>query len=145
MLHVGRAAEGQRALDRRLGPRPTGHEERVVRELRTFGCDHPALLRVDGDCLPQSEQGVGSGEQRTEVVAPQLPRGERCGDGERPVEELRLGRQDLDADALAREGVERERGLEGGNAAADDYHPQLLFGHEGSDLGALYCTVRTSQ
>ena len=67
---------------------------------------------------PAAAASVGQLEVR------HLAEAERLGDGERPVPEVRLGREHLDADPVLRERPQRQGGLEGGDAAAGDEYPR---------------------
>ena len=131
MLHVCRAAERDRALHRSLWDRAARNEERIVREHCAVRGAHLARVGVDGLHRPEGEKGARPPENATEVVPSQVSGRERRRHCKRPIEELRLGRDDLDDDTGSCKSLESERRLEGGNAAPDDDDAHLLVSHTG--------------
>jgi hypothetical protein len=78
-----------------------------------------------GQC-PRREGRAGSCGQLRQVELPHRAQSERLGDSKRPVPELRLGREQLDAHTISRQRPQSQGSLECRNAAAGDNHPNRI-------------------
>ena len=140
---VRRSAEGERAAHARRRPRADGDEQRRIgdgpsrRRVREVACG------IDRDELAEREGRAQLLREISEVEMADVAEAERLRDRERPVPELRLGGEQLDADAPLRELPERERRLERCDASSRDEHVP------GSSViivpPPFQCTTRTSQ
>lgn len=75
------------------------------------------------------------------------PAGERLAYGHRAVDELRLRRDERHGDTVAGEVAQGERGLQPGDATADDQHAERIWGmgvggHDPPTTIALTTTFR---
>ena len=79
-----------------------------------------ATSRIDGDELSGHEGRAGVGCQLRKLEVTHLAEPERLGHRERPVPEVGLGRDQLDAYAIFCERPQSERGFECRDASACD-------------------------
>jgi hypothetical protein len=100
---VGGAAEGECAGERRPGQRPARNHERVVGDLGAVCGASRLRLALDRCELVEREDGAGAVGDRREIEVIDHGDPERLGDRERPVPELRLGREQLEVDQVAGE------------------------------------------
>jgi hypothetical protein len=82
----------------------------------------PASGVNTGQC-PGREGRTGRRGEIGQLEMPYLAEIERLGDRERPVPKLRLGREQLDADAILRERPQSQGGLERSDAPAGNQNP----------------------
>ena len=97
------APERERSFDRFQRPCSEREEERVVRQLLIVVDGHELARRIDS-----SNGSLGQGRSRgfhepLEGKPPRLADAEGGSDGERPVDELFFGREELDGQAVAGE------------------------------------------
>ena len=100
----------------------------VVAEPSTVGRAHLAAIGVDGGERPAVADHAQLG-QSVEWDARSRSPAERRQHRRRPLDVLAGGRQELDGDAAAGEGMQRQHGLEGGDAAAGDEDAERGNGH----------------
>ncbi len=79
-------------------------------------------VRVDRDERPVRERRPGGSGQLLKLETPHGAEPKRFRNRKRPVPEMRLGREQLDTDALLTQRAQREGGLEGGDSPARDQH-----------------------
>jgi hypothetical protein len=75
---------------------------------------------VQGSQFSRGEPGTGNSGEIGQLPVIRRPPAERLEDGQRPVEEPMLGRNELDIDAVACQFPESDRGLETCDASTDD-------------------------
>ena len=109
-------------LDR---PRPGGDEQRVVEELGSAPRRRGAEVGVHGGEVVDDEERTACVREPGEVEAVHAATAERLDDGERPVPEPRLRRDEIDRDPFLGQPAQRERGLEGGHSAAGRSQPGI--------------------
>jgi hypothetical protein len=78
------------------------------------------LVRLDGGEASGRDGGACGGCQLAQLEAQDLAQPERLGHRQRPVPEMRLGREQLDLDATLPVCPQRERRLERSHASAGD-------------------------
>ena len=128
-------AERERAFDGWLRHGAAGDEKRGVRDGAAWGGVREATSRIDGDELSGREGRAGVGRQLRQLEVPHLAEPERLGHRERPVPEVRLGREKLDPYAIFCERPQSERGFERRDASACDEDARPIGGirwHEAS-------------
>ena len=76
-----------------------------------------------------ADAGAAVAGDSREVEAVCLTDPGRLGDGQRPLDELSLGAQQIDLDLLPGRGPQREQQLESGNAAAGDQNAGVALAH----------------
>jgi hypothetical protein len=84
---------------------------------------------VDAGQCPRREGRTGGRGQLGQVEVLHLAEVKWLGYGERPVPELRLGRQHFDADATFPQLPQGQRGLKGRDAPAGDQYPRRHLNH----------------
>jgi uncharacterized membrane protein len=132
-LDVGRPAERERARNRGDGLRARRDEERVVLELGAARGVRDVRLGVHGGEGVDFEERAALVGQLGEVDAVQPAPAERLDDGERPVPEPRLWRDDRHRHALLRQVPKGQRRLERSHSAACNQHSEASHGpHRGA-------------
>jgi hypothetical protein len=119
---VGRAAERQRAGDRRLGHGAAGEQQSVVAEDGVARRPGLATVGVHARQGSESDERADGVRQLAEVEVTHLAEVERLCDRDRPVPEARLGREQLDADPPFAELTESESRFERRDTATGDDH-----------------------
>ena len=98
---AARPGERHRGVEGGQHPRPGREDQRVVAD-RVAAAQHDAPGGgVDGRNARLHEPGVEVVHHPPERVPPRLAEPERLGDGHRPVDEIRLGRDERHAHAVA--------------------------------------------
>ncbi len=97
-----------------------GHHERVVRQLVPRGRCDDVPVRIDRLRGPERQERAARAREQAEVEVVRALETEGLGDGERPVPEVALGRDEFDVDHPPRERAEAQRSLERGDATAGD-------------------------
>ena len=117
-----RPAERHRIVEGRQHPRPGREDQRVVGH-RVATAQHNAPR----GCVERRHAGLHQLGAEVLDDPPQrvplcLTQPERLGDGHRPIDEIRLPRDERHADTVAGQVAQRHHRLEGGDTAADDQH-----------------------
>jgi hypothetical protein len=149
-LGIRRAAEGQGAGDGRGRDGSAGDKQDVVRNRAAHkGLGQPASGIDAGQC-PERKGRTGRRGEFGELELPHLAEAERLRDSERPIPKVRLGRDQLDADAILRKRPQSQGGLEGRDAAARDHYPRRhvhrlppsRFDDDNTSIADLTCARR---
>ena len=99
-------------------PRAARDHEGVVLGARAVVEKRTRSLVVNARQTGDAKLGVRVGGDRAQVDLVREAVAERFRDGKRPVDELRLGRDELDGDQLRGKRAQSERGFDAGDAPA---------------------------
>ena len=110
----------------RVDARPEREDQRVIFDCPVgLGMDR-ARRRVDPAELSRQQARPGVVDDRRERIAAGRGVGERLAHDHRPIDELGIGGDHGHVGPLGCEIAEGERGLQGGDAATDDDHTELV-------------------
>ena len=118
--HVHLAAERERAGNRLAGSRARCDEENVVVKARVATRPDLVGVRVDGREAPAPMRGAAAPCQARQIEAEHLAHAEGLADGEGPVVEVEIRRDELDVDELAGRLPQGHHRFESGDAAPGD-------------------------
>ena len=106
----------------RSGSRPDADDQEVVEKRSPLLQLEPAVRRVHGGQSSRSEAGADAREQRLQRELRRRLARERLLHEQRPVDEVRLGGEQLDGRPARSEVGQREGGLDPRHPAARDHH-----------------------
>ena len=124
MLFALRAGERQRAGHRRVGPRAGCDDEHVVGDRLARGGERDARVAIDGCDARAQSTSTDMGDDAVDLEVEGIADVERVRDGEGPVVEIDVRREDLDSGPVRCELRERQQELQRGDTRSHDDDPR---------------------